>query len=384
MPGGGNKILAMLPIKMVDLHGQYLHIKKDVDEAIQRVLNNSDFIQGEDVRKFESQLSNYLGGIHVISCGNGTDALQIAMMALNFKAGDEIILPVFTYVATAEVIALLGLVPVFADVEENSFNLDISKVERLITKRTVAIVPVHLFGQCAAMEPLLAIGKKYNLHIIEDAAQALGSQYTFGDGSRKCAGTMGVMGSTSFFPTKNLGAFGDGGALFTDDPELAERLRMISTHGQKIKYHHEIVGVNSRLDTLQAAILSVKLQVLNDYELKRRKVADFYDVHLKDIPFVKVPVRMKYSTHVFHQYTITTNDIKRDALKSYLQEKGIPSIVFYPQPLHKQPAYQRDGIEKGAFPISERLSDSVLSLPIHTEINSEQLSYICDSIRNFR
>ena len=313
----------MRPIKVVDLHDQYLHIKREIDEAIQQVLLGTDFIQGSAVRDFESALSMYMGGTQVISCGNGTDALQIAMMALDFKPGDEVILPVYTYVATAEVIALLKLVPVFADVEEKSFTLDIAKIEKLITRKTVAIVPVHLFGQCADMAPLLSLGGKHNLSIIEDVAQALGSQYTFPDGTVKKGGTMGAINSTSFFPSKNLGAFGDGGALFTSDPALAEKLRMIANHGQKKKYYHDLIGVNSRLDTLQAAILKVKLASLPAYEQKRREVADYYDAHLSGVSFLKTPKRMKYSTHVFHQYTITTQGIDRDRFKSYLLEKGL-------------------------------------------------------------
>ncbi len=373
----------MRPIKIVDLHDQYLHIKHEVDAAIQEVLVGTDFIQGSAVREFENSLSRYMDGTQVISCGNGTDALQIAMMALEFKPGDEIILPVYTYVATAEVIALLKLVPVFADVEEKSFTLDISKIERLITKKTVAIVPVHLYGQCTDMAPLLAIGKKHNLHIIEDVAQALGAKYSFPDGTTKKAGTMGAINSTSFFPSKNLGAFGDGGAIFTSDQGLAEKLRMIANHGQKKKYYHDLIGVNSRLDTLQAAILNVKLASLHLYEQKRRAVADYYDTHLSGVSFLKIPERMKYSTHVFHQYTITTQGIERDKFKSFLQEKGIPSTIFYPLPLHLQQAYRREGFGPGSFTVSEKLANSVLSLPIHTEMDEEQLSYICDSIKRF-
>lgn len=369
---------------MVDLHGQYLNIKKDIDEAIFKVLDGTDFIQGEAVKKFESDLSAYLRGTHVISCANGTDALQIAMMALGFKPGDEIILPVFTYVATAEVIALLGLVPVFADVEEDGFSIDVQKIESLITERTVAIVPVHLFGQCAEMSSVLTIAKKHNLHVIEDVAQALGSRYKFPDGTEKMAGTMGTINSTSFFPSKNLGAFGDGGAIFTEDESLAETLKMISTHGQKVKYYHDVVGVNSRLDTLQAAILSVKLRHLDQYEKRRQAAAGFYDAQLIEVPFLRIPKRLKHSTHVFHQYTITTKGISRDRLKDYLQKKGIPSTIFYPLPLHLQKAYLKQGFGKGSFPVSESLAESVLSLPIHTELNEEQLFYICDSIRSFK
>ncbi len=372
----------MRPIKMVDLYGQYLQIKQEVDAAIQCVLNDTDFIQGTAVKDFEQSLSHYMGGVHVITCGNGTDALQIAMMALDFKAGDEVILPVHTYVATAEVIALLKLVPVFADVEANTFTLDVSKVEKLITKKTVAIVPVHLYGHCSAMEPLIELAKKYNLHILEDAAQALGADYIFSNGTRKRAGTLGIIGATSFFPSKNLGAFGDGGALFTSNPELAEKMRMIANHGQKKKYQHDLVGVNSRLDTLQAAILNVKLGHLDSYADRRRAVADYYDTHLQ-LKSLKPPSRVSYSTHVFHQYTITACDINRDALKFYLHGKGIPSMIYYPIPLHLQPAYFKEAQGPGTFPVTEALSNTVLSLPIHTEMDKEQLSYICDSIKSF-
>lgn len=374
----------MQPIKMVDLHGQYLRIKPEIDQAIQRVLDSTDFIQGGAVKEFEKALAEYMGGSQVISCGNGTDALQIAMMALDFKPGDEVILPVHTYVATAEAIALLKLVPVFADVDESNFTLDVSKVERLITKKTVAIVPVHLYGQCADMGRINELARANNLHVIEDAAQSLGADYIFPDGTGKKAGTIGIIGSTSFFPSKNLGAFGDGGALFTDDAALAEKIKMIANHGQKKKYHHDLIGVNSRLDTLQAAILKVKLAHLDNYAGKRRAVADYYDLYLKGLEFLMTPHRVPYSTHVFHQYTLRVQGINRDEFKSYLQEKGVPSMIYYPIPLHLQNAYRRSGFDLGAFPVTEKLSKSVLSLPIHTEMDEEQLSYICDSIKGFR
>lgn len=369
---------------MVDLHGQYLHIKMEVDQAIQGVLESTDFIQGGAVKVFEESLSSYLGGTHVISCGNGTDALQIAMMALDFKPGDEVILPVHTYVATAEVIALLRLVPVFADVEDDTFTLDVAKVERLITRKTVAIVPVHLYGQCAPVVPILELARKHNLHVIEDVAQAFGSEYVFPDGTRRKAGTMGTVGTTSFFPSKNLGAFGDGGALYTSDAALAEKIRMIANHGQKKKYHHDLIGINSRLDTLQAAILSVKLPHLDGYAQSRRKVADFYDQQLEEAGILKTPLRAAYSTHVFHQYTVTVKSPDRDRLKAHLQSKGIPTMIYYPVPLHLQLAYRKKEFGPGSFPVSERLSETVLSLPVHTEMDKEQLSYICDSIKSFR
>ena len=377
----GEKTEYMRSIKMVDLHSQYLQIKKEVDRAIQKVLDSTDFIQGQAVKDFENNLSSYMGGAHVISCGNGTDALQIAMMALDFKPGDEVILPAHTYVAVAEVIALLNLVPVFADVDPNSFTLDVTKAEGLITKRTVAIVPVHLYGQCADMNPILKLAEKFNLHIIEDAAQSLGADYFFSDGQKKKAGTLGKVGTTSFFPSKNLGAFGDGGAIFTHDPGLAEKIRMIANHGQRKKYHHDLVGVNSRLDTIQAAILNVKLLYLDEYTQKRQMVADFYDSGLKGLPFLKIPLRVAYSSHIFHQYTIVTQGINRDELKDHLEKKHIPTMIYYPIPLHFQNAYRRVG--SGPFEITEKLSETVLSLPIHTEMDEDQLSYICESIKSF-
>lgn len=362
-------------IKMVDLHGQYLRIKPEIDAAIQQVLESTAFIQGPPVAAFASALSKYLGGIHVIPCANGTDALQIAMMALGFKPGDEVILPVHTYVATAEVIALLGLTPVFAEVDAHLFNLDPSGLEALITPRTVAIVPVHLYGQCADMERILAIAKKHSLHVIEDSAQALGAVYTFSDGTVKKAGTMGTIGCTSFFPSKNLGCYGDGGALFTHDAALAERIKMVSNHGQRVKYQHDLVGINSRLDTLQAAILNVKLKYLDEYSAHRNTVAAYYDRNLSGLPGLQIPHRAGNSTHVYHQYTIQVAQ-GRDAFKAYLEEKGIPTMIYYPIPLHFQEAYRREGFGPGSFTITERLSETVLSLPIDTEIKPEQLEYI--------
>jgi len=380
----GKTIEMMRPIKMVDLQGLYLGIKPEIDQAIQEVLDGTNFIQGKPVNDFEAALSRYLGGTHVISCGNGTDALQIAMMALNFKPGDEIILPVFTYVATAEVIALLGLVPVFVDVDERTFAIDPQQVEERITGKTVAIVPVHLFGQCAPMEAILDLAKKHKLYVIEDAAQSLGADYIFKDGSKCKSGTMSEIGSTSFFPTKNLGAFGDGGALFTKNDDLAQKIRMIANHGQKKKYCHDLVGVNSRLDTLQAAILKVKLNYLDSYAHRRAAVADYYDTHLNEVEFLKTPSRISCSSHVFHQYTIIVNGVNRDELKLFLQERKIPSMIYYPVALHLQQAYRSEKYGPGSFPVSEKLSSSVLSLPIHTEMDDGQLSYICETIKKFR
>jgi UDP-2-acetamido-2-deoxy-ribo-hexuluronate aminotransferase len=373
----------MEKIRMADLHTQYLRIKPEIDSAIQEVLDSTAFIQGPQVNRFSNSLAAYLDSNFVIPCANGTDALQIAMMALGCKPGDEVIIPVHTYVATAEVIALLGLKPVFTEVDAKTFNLDVSKLEEMISDKTFAIVPVHLYGQCADMEPIMTLAKKHNVHVIEDVAQALGAVYTFSNGEKKRAGTMGTFGCTSFFPSKNLGCFGDGGAIFTQDSALAEKIKMIANHGQKIKYHHDIIGVNSRLDTLQAAILDVKLKHLNDYEQRRNEVANFYDRELGNVSFLEVPERAKNSTHVFHQYTIKTRGIDRDKLKSYLESKGIPTMIYYPVPLHLQTAYARAEYQAGTFPITEQLSKTVLSLPIHTEMDEEQLLYICNTIKDF-
>jgi dTDP-4-amino-4,6-dideoxygalactose transaminase len=370
-------------IKMVDLQTQYQRIKEEIDHAIQQVLTSTAFIQGPEVQEFARALASYTGAKFVIPCANGTDALQIAMMSLGFRPGDEVILPVHTYVATAEVIALLGLTPVFVDVDEATFNINVDELESKITKNTVAIVPVHLYGQCADMEPLLALASKYSLSVIEDAAQSLSAEYTFKNGEKKKAGTMGTIGTTSFFPSKNLGCFGDGGAIFTNDEKLAEKIRIIANHGQKIKYYHEVIGVNSRLDTLQAAILNVKLQYLNDYSSRRMEVASYYDKALSGIPGLDIPYRASNSTHVFHQYTIKIKSEKRDAFREYLSGENIPSMIYYPVPLHFQNAFKRPGIEAGAFPISEKLSKVVISLPIHTEMDVEQLEFICSKIKRF-
>jgi dTDP-4-amino-4,6-dideoxygalactose transaminase len=373
----------MAKIQMVDLRGQYLRIKSEIDTAIESVLLSSAFIQGPNVKEFAQALSEKNQNAHVVSCANGTDALQIAMMALGLKQGDEVILPVHTYVATAEVIALLGLSPVFIDVDDTTFNIDVNQIESKITSRTKAIVPVHLYGQSANMEPILKIANAHHLFVIEDVAQALGAEYTFVDGTVKNAGTMGIVGTTSFFPSKNLGAYGDGGAIFTHDESLAEKMTMIASHGQKIKYHHEVIGINSRLDTLQAAILNVKLKYLDEYTRKRNEAADVYDTELKSCGFVEIPVRAKNSTHVFHQYTLKTNGIDRDAFKKYLESKGVPSMIYYPVPLHLQKAYQRTGFGEGSFPVTEKLSKTVISLPIHTEITTEELAYICQVIKDY-
>lgn len=368
---------------MVDLHVQYQQIKKEIDAAMQEVLDSTAFIQGPQVQQFANALGKYNDVEFVIPCANGTDALQIAMMALDYKPGDEIILPVHTYVATAEVIALLGLTPVFTEVDANTFNIDIKQIEAKITSRTKAIVPVHLYGQCADMEPLLTLAKKHNIHVIEDTAQALGAVYTFSDGKKMRAGTMGAIGTTSFFPSKNLGCYGDGGALFTRNKDLAEKIKMMSNHGQRIKYQHDVIGVNSRLDTLQAAILNVKLKYLTGYEAARNKVAVYYDNALAGISGLVVPKRSNNSTHVFHQYTLKIKNGKRDSLKKFLEEKGIPTMIYYPVPLHLQKAYKRDGFDEGSFPLTETLSREVISLPIHTEMMEEQQAFIVSCIKEF-
>lgn len=366
---------------MVDLQNQYLRIKPEIDKAIQEVLDSTAFIQGPQVNLFADALATYLNAEAVVPCANGTDALQIAMMALELKPGDEVILPVFTYVATAEVIALLGLTPVFIDVKDDTFNIDVDQLENKITNKTRAIVPVHLFGQCADMKEILRIASKHELFVIEDAAQALGASYTFTDDVTKKAGTVGTIGTTSFFPSKNLGCFGDGGALITNDSTLAEKARMIANHGQKTKYYHETIGLNSRLDTMQAAILNVKLKYLPDYEKKRNEVAHYYDQALKSVDEVKIPVRATHSTHVFHQYTLKAN--RRDGLKQYLEGLGIPSMIYYPVSLHLQNAYKQGNIKVGSFPAAEKLSKDVISLPIHTEMKEQELDFICQSIKKF-
>ena len=343
----------------------------------------SAFINGSQVKEFSRNLALYNGIKHVVTCGNGTDALQIAFMALGLKPGDEVIVPVHTYVATAEVIALLRLVPVFVDCDEDHFTIDVNQIEDKITPRTRAIAPVHLYGQCADMEPLLEIARRNHLFVVEDTAQAIGATYAFSDGTRRRAGCMGTIGATSFFPSKNLGCYGDGGALFVDDDALAERVRMIANHGQRVKYHHDIIGCNSRLDTLQAAILNVKLKYLDRYTEARQQAAARYDELLKDVAGIILPKRTENSTHVFHQYTIRVLNHRRDALKAYLAEQGIPSMIYYPVPLHLQKAYIQEGKGIGTFPVAERLSEEVLSLPMHTELTLEMQEFIAERIRCF-
>lgn len=373
----------MNSIQMVDLRSQYEKIKGEVDSAIQEVLSSTAFINGPQVKKFAGELAQFTGAKHIIPCANGTDALQIAMMALDFKPGDEVIVPAFTYVATVEVIALLGLKPVFIDVLPDTYELDYHQLESKLSPKTVGIVPVHLYGQCSNMEIILDFARKHSLKVIEDTAQAIGAVYTFSEGRVAQAGTMGDIGTTSFFPSKNLGCYGDGGAIFTNDPSLAEKLQMIANHGQKKKYFHESIGVNSRLDTLQAAILSVKLDHLNEYSFSRNRVADRYDAAFKNSKSIVIPARAKNSTHVFHQYTLQIEGGKRDELKFFLQEKEIPSMIYYPVPLHLQNAYLEFGGKEGDFPISEELCKKVLSLPIHTEMKTEEQDYIIEMVSSF-
>jgi UDP-2-acetamido-2-deoxy-ribo-hexuluronate aminotransferase len=370
-------------IQMVDLQGQYSKIKEKIDEAIVNVIHEGVFINGNEVKEFALELANYNSVKNVITCANGTDALQIAMMALDFKHGDEIIVPAFTYVATVEVISLLGLTPVFIDVLPGTFELDTTQLKSKITSRTVCIVPVHLYGQCSNMEEILKVAKENNLRVIEDVAQALGSEYTFISGLKQKAGTIGDIGTTSFFPSKNLGCYGDGGAIMTNDSELANKIRMIANHGQKEKYIHEVIGVNSRLDTIQAAILRIKLSYLNEYNKARNSVAERYDKAFEDLTDILIPERATFSTHVFHQYTVKVKSGSRDELKKFLQSKNIPSMIYYPLPLHLQKAYRGYGYPEGSFPVSERLCEQVLSLPIHSEMKEDQQAFIIDNIINF-
>lgn len=372
----------MREIQMVDLRSQYLNIKAEVDLEIQRVIDTTSFINGSVVRDFSKNLEKYLGVKHLIPCGNGTDALQIAIMALGLKPGDEVITADFTFVATVEVIALLGLKPVLVDVDKDTFLIDTNQIEKAITSKTKAIVPVHLFGQCANMDEILRIAKKHNLFVIEDTAQALGADYTFLEGTVKKAGTMGDFGTTSFFPSKNLGCFGDGGALCTNDELLAEKARVIVNHGMRVRYYHDEIGVNSRLDSIQAAVLNVKLKYLNGYNDARRKVADYYDSAFKNISSIETPKRSSSSTHIFHQYTLRIIDGSRNELQLFLAERKIPAMIYYPVPSHSQVAFQ-EIIDSNSFPITDMISDQVLSLPIHTEMDEEQLKYITDSVIEF-
>lgn len=369
---------------MVDLKSQYENIKSEIDKGIQEVINTTAFINGPQVETFAKNLGTYLGATHVIPCANGTDALQIALMALGLQPGDEVIVPAFTYVATAEVICLLGLNPVMTEVDPETFMITPDEIERVVTSKCKAVVPVHLYGQCAPMEEILAVAKKHNLYVIEDTAQAIGAVYTFADGRKAQAGTMGDIGCTSFFPSKNLGCYGDGGAMYTNNEELARKLKVIANHGQAKKYHHSVIGCNSRLDTIQAAILNVKLAHLDCYSASRNEVADAYDNAFKNLSWLKIPKRNANSTHVFHQYTVQLQDaMQRDKLKAYLQDKGVPSMVYYPVSLHLQEAFKTDEFGEGDFPVCEDLCSRVLSFPIHTEMDQDTLTYIIETVKNY-
>ncbi|SFE78987.1 dTDP-4-amino-4,6-dideoxygalactose transaminase [Chitinophaga sp. CF118] len=376
-------ILDMVPIQMVDLKRQYLKIKPQVDAAMAEVLNNAAFINGAPVQQFTTALQEYLGVKHVIPCANGTDALQIAMMALGLEPGDEVITPSFTFIATAEVIALLQLKPVFVDVDPKTFCLDPVLVEKAITAKTKAIVPVHLYGHSADMEPIMDISRRYNIPVIEDNAQAIGGNYTFKDGTVKKVGAIGQIGCTSFFPSKNLGCYGDGGALFTNDDALAAQIRMVANHGQSARYYHDVVGVNSRLDTLQAVVLNIKLPLLDEYIKARRAVADAYDAAFAGIPQITTPFRAANSYHVYHQYTLQLNGIDRNALQQFLQERQIPAMIYYPVPAHQQKMFTQFGGNNFNLPITNDLTTKVISLPIHTEMDQDQLQHIIDSVHSF-
>jgi dTDP-4-amino-4,6-dideoxygalactose transaminase len=373
----------MREIQMVDLKAQYEKLGSEIDSAIKSVLNSTAFIKGPEVKLFEEALQRYLSVKHVISCANGTDALQIAMMALGMKPDDEVITTNFTFIATVEVVALLGLKLVLTDPDPDTFNISPGEIRKAITSRTKAIVPVHLFGQCADMEEIMNIAREYNLYIIEDVAQATGAEYISSDGRRRKAGTMGTIGATSFFPSKNLGCYGDGGALFTNDDAIASKLRSIANHGMKEKYHYDDIGVNSRLDTLQAAILNVKLKYLDQFNAARKAAADYYDKAFAECPSILTPVRSGNSTHIFHQYTIKVRNGKRDELKKHLELAKVPSMVYYPGPLHLQEAYGYLGYGKNDFPVTTELCKQVLSLPMHPDLEQEQLGYIASSVLKF-
>lgn len=370
----------MKKIQMVDLQTQYQHIKEYIDRGIQAVIDSAAFVKGSAVTEFQSHLEAYTGAKHVITVGNGTDALQIALMGLGLKPGDEVITPTFTFIATAEVAALLGFTPVVVDVDWGTMNISVEAIRKAITPRTKAIVPVHLFGQCADMEPIMAIAREHHLYVVEDACQAIGAQYTFADGTTRQAGTMGDIGCTSFFPSKNLGCYGDGGAIFTNNDELAAQMRAIANHGMVVRYHHDRVGVNSRLDAIQAAVLDAKLPHLDEYIAARQRAAAYYDKAFAGNPHVLTPARQAHSTHVYHQYTLRLVGVDRDKVREALAEKKIPSMVYYPVPLHLQKAYQDPRYKAGDFPVAERLAGCVLSLPMHTELDDEQLSVITSAV----
>jgi UDP-2-acetamido-2-deoxy-ribo-hexuluronate aminotransferase len=373
----------MSPIQMVDTKTQYLHIKDEVDAGIHAVLDSAAYINGKPVHEFAKSLSEHLGAKHTIPCANGTDALQIAMMALGLEPGDEVITPSFTYIATTEVVALLRLKPVFVEVDKATFCIDPEAIEKAITPKTKAIVPVHLYGQAANMEAIMDIAARHNLYVIEDNAQAIGCDYTFKDGTKKKAGTIGTIGCTSFYPSKNLGAYGDGGAIFTNDDALAEKLLMTANHGQKVRYYHDLVGCNSRLDSIQAAILNVKLKHLDEYIVARQKAAAFYDNAFAGNEKITVPQIGSYTNHVYHQYTLTLKGVDRDGLNKYLAEQKIPSMIYYPVPAHRQKMFDAFGGSDYNLPVTDWLTERVISLPIHTELSEEQLQYIAQHVLTF-
>jgi dTDP-4-amino-4,6-dideoxygalactose transaminase len=373
----------MRPIQMVDTRTQYLNIKSEVDAAIHDVLDSAAYINGKWVKDFSDDLGKYMGGVHTIPCANGTDALQIAMMALGLEPGDEVITPSFTYIATTEVVALLRLHPVFVEVDPTTFCMDPDALRKAITPRTRAIVPVHLYGHAAPMDEILQIAREHGLYVIEDNAQAIGCDYTSADGNRYKTGTMGTIGTTSFYPSKNLGAFGDGGAIFTRDAELAKQLTMIANHGQQKRYYHEKVGCNSRLDSMQAAILRIKLQHLDAYNGARRKVAEFYNQAFAGHSNIQTPVVAPYSSHVYHQYTLLIQEADRDALSKYLSDHQIPSMIYYPVPGHRQPMFAGNTAALPDLPITDWLTERVISLPVHTEMDEEQLNWISRHVLEF-
>lgn len=373
----------MRPLQMVDTKTQYLKIKKEVDAAVLEVMESSMFIGGKTVNEFADNLGRYHGSKHCIPCANGTDALQIAMMALGLQPGDEVITPSFTYIATVEVAALLKIKPIFVEVYTKTFCIDPTAIEKAITPKTKAIVPVHLYGHAADMEKIMAIAAKHNLFVIEDNAQAIGCDYTFSNGTTKKTGTIGHIGCTSFYPSKNLGAFGDGGAMFTDDDALADKLKMIASHGQSRRYYHDVVGCNSRLDAIQAAILNIKLKHLDEYIAARRKAADFYDASFAENKNISIPFRDGNNKHVFHQYTLILNGVDRDGLNQYLAEQGVPSMIYYPVPAHKQKMFDAFGGSSYDLPLTDWLTERVISLPIHTELDEEQQHFIVSKVLEF-
>lgn len=373
----------MKPIQMVDTQTQYQKIKNEVDFAIKEVIDSSAFINGKIVQEFAINLARYLDVRHVIPCANGTDALQVAMMALGLEPGDEVITPSFTYIATTEVIALLKLTPVFVEVDPQTFCIDPSAIRNAITPKTKAIVPVHLYGQSANMEEIMSIAREFNLHIVEDNAQAIGAEFNFSNGRKKKTGTIGTIGTTSFYPSKNLAAFGDGGALYTNDDELAARLKMIVNHGQSKRYYHDLVGCNSRLDSIQAAVLNEKLKHLDEYSQARERAANFYDRAFADCRRITVPFRAPYSTHVFHQYTLILENVNRNELHKFLADEKIPSMIYYPVPAHRQKMFSHFNTGSLHMPVTDWLTERVISLPMHTELDEEQLNYITYKVLQF-